>query len=132
MSRVVKYEIVNELDPYSISSSSPLHAAAAVILASDGNFALRTRELFPKVICPPFNESGEEGMQIWWNEQRSGHWDWPADFFEWCEQEKRGIADALETVTLEAQVHTTEIDFAARARTLAAEMRAKIEKEKRR
>lgn len=127
-----KFEVVNPLDPYSITSTSEIHAAAAVILLSEGRFALRMRYLGRpgRIVCPPFSLSGELGLEHWWRgrpEYRA--LDQKVPFFKWVESEKRGIADALETIKLEARMPTDEVDLVTMAKQLAKELRRKIEKE---
>lgn len=130
----IKFEIVQQHDPYSITSSSSLHAAAAVILLGEGNFALRTRPSSrrgqPVVVCPVFSLSGHHGLDDWWVDQQRirGNIE-GVDFFEWCDREKRGIADALETVRLEAPARTSIEDLAFQARQLAREFHEQLARE---
>lgn len=132
MRRPERFEIVNEIDPYSITSDSPVHAAAAVVLLSkDAPLALRRREgpRRGEVVVPPFHGSGEAGLSRWWSRRPESR-DEP-DFWAWCERELRGIADALETVRLEAPSPTCAADLIVEARNLARDIRRKIAEEAR-
>lgn len=115
------------IDAYSISGDSELHSAAAVIIASQGHFALRRRygERRGETICPPFNLSGEVGVAVWWRTRPESAR--CADFWGWAAQEKRGIADALESVRLEAPEISVPMDFVEACRQLASEYRAAIQ-----
>lgn len=113
-----KFEIVNPADPYSISSTSELHAAAAVILLTEGHFAVRT--MLGRVICPQFSLSGEEGVELWWCSRPESKT--CTDFFDWTQREFAGIADALETVQLEGPPREG-LDLANMARVLARALR---------
>jgi len=118
MATPTKYEIVNPADPYSISSSSELHAAAAVILLTEGHFAVRT--MIGRVICPQFSLSGEGGVGLWWASRPESKA--CPDFFEWVDVEFQGIADALETVQLEGPP-SEGMDLTNMARVLARGLR---------
>lgn len=127
------YEIINPLDPYSISSTSEVHAAAAVIFLAEGHFGMRRRygargRLVGNLVFPPetFSDQtfGKAALELWWQQRPEsrrggGH----ELFLSWCARELRGIADALETVKLEAASPTRAEDVAHMARALAAEFR---------
>lgn len=118
------YAIITGADPYSIASTSSIHAAAAVIILSEGRFGLCS--LLGRVIAPPFRLSGEAGLDYWWRHQRAYHNDASRPTFEvWCKKELRGIADALDTVKLEG-IQSDPFDVAYAARELAKEMRGEL------
>lgn len=130
-----KHELVNPLDPYSISSSSEAHAAAAAILLQGlAEIPLAVRIRLPwgkpgRVICPPFHLSGEAGIEAWWRtrpESREGGGYRP--FFQWVEGELAGIADALDSIQLEAPTRTDPIDLLDMVHVLSRDIREKLRK----
>lgn len=132
---VRKHELVNPLDPYSISSTSEVHAAAAAILLSGlAEVPLAVRERLPwgkpgRVICPPFHLSGERGIDAWWRtrpESRAAGGYRP--FFAWVETELEGIADALDSIQLEASARMDPVDLLDMVKVLSRDIREKLRK----
>lgn len=131
-----KYEIINPIDPYSITSSSEIHAAAAVIMLSDGHFGLRRRygmrsERMGELVMPAETFShprlGARALELWWNRREECLQPLNrTSFFGWCAGEMRGIADALDTVQLEAAQPTSAADLVLMAQRLSREFRRGI------
>lgn len=120
-----KYEIVTPVDPYSITSTSEAHAAAAVIVLSGAaEIPLALRSRFGSDVCPTFHLSGEAGVEEWWRgrrESRGGS----LPFFDWIVGQEAGVADALESVQLEVSALTQPVDLRPVAQQLAREFRRK-------
>lgn len=119
----MKYRILSPIDPYSIASSSETIAAAALVLLTEGRFGLARYDR-EELILPPFHLSGERGLAVWWRSRRESWGN--LDFFSWVDREREAIADALDTVTLEAPIYTDEVDLVLMARNLSREIRASL------
>ena len=124
-----RIDILGAEDDYSISGDSVHHSAAAIVFLGDGSLVggLQTDRDKMMIIVPSFAESGERGCAVWWKKGRGElKRKTSLGLFEWSKQERQGIADALDSVRLEAPERIAKgVNLEVEARELAKEFRRK-------